>query len=60
MGFKAWLRPLVRQLKHQSAIKVIQQLEEILATLPAGTAAEAVRKEVNYFHEHADRMDYRA
>lgn len=58
--FKEWLRPLVRQLKRQSAIKVIQQLEEILATLPAGTAAEAVRKEVNYFHEHADRMDYRA
>ena len=58
--FKQWLRPLVRQLKNQSSIKVIAQLEEILAGLPAGATAEAVQKEVNYFHEHKDRMDYRA
>ncbi len=32
---KQWLRPLVKQLKNQSSIKVIQQLEEILAQLPA-------------------------
>ena len=54
-----WLRPLVQQLKNQSAIKVIHQLEEILKGLPEGTTAEAVRKEVAYFHEHQDRMDYR-
>jgi len=57
---KGWLRPLVRQLKNQSAIKVIRQLEELLPGLPAGTAAETVQKEVNYFHEHQERMDYRA
>jgi len=57
---KGWLRPLVQQLKNQSAIKVVEQLEEILAELPAGVATEAVQKEVNYFHEHQDRMDYRA
>lgn len=57
---KGWLRPLARQLKNQSSIKVIHQLEEILDGLPAGTAAAAVQKEVNYFHEHQDRMDYRA
>jgi len=57
---KEWLRPLVRQLKDQSAIKVVEKLEEILAQLPAGAAAEAVHKEVNYFHEHQGRMDYRA
>ena len=57
---KGWLRPLVRQLKNQSSIKVIHQLEELLAGLPAGVAAEAVQKEVDYFHEHQDRMDYRA
>lgn len=57
---KDWLRPLVHQLKNQSALKVVEQLEEILAQLPAGPSAEAVRKEVNYFHEHQDRMDYRA
>jgi hypothetical protein len=57
---KRWLRPLVRQLKNQSSIKVIHQLEEILAGLPAGASAETIQKEVNYFHEHQDRMDYRA
>ncbi len=57
---KGWLRPLAQQLKNQSAIKVVHQLEEILAELPAGAPAQAVQKEVNYFHEHQDRMDYRA
>jgi len=57
---KGWLRPLIRQLKNQSAIKVVAQLEEILAGLPAGPAAETVQKEVNYLHEHKERMDYRA
>lgn len=57
---KAWLKPLVQQLKHESAIKVIRQLEAALAKLPSGTAAEAVAKEVEYFHEHQARMDYRA
>jgi hypothetical protein len=57
---KAWLRPLIRQLKNESALKVIRQLEEILADLPSGTAAEAVAKEVEYFHTHQARMDYRA
>jgi hypothetical protein len=57
---KAWLKPLVKQLKNESAIKVIGQLEEALAQLAGGPAAEAVQKEVNYFHEHQDRMDYRA
>jgi len=58
--FQAWLQPLVKQLKHESARKVIQQLETVLATLPSGTAAQTVATEVNYFHEHQQRMDYRA
>lgn len=58
---KSWLKPLVKQLKHQSALKVIQQLEEALAALPrGGAAAQAVAQEVEYFHEHRERMDYRA
>lgn len=57
---KAWLKPLVKQLKNESAIKVIGQLEDALAELPGGPAAEAVQKEVNYLHEHQARMDYRA
>jgi len=58
---KAWLKPLVKQLKNESAVKVIRHLEELLATLPTGTTAQAiVTREVNYFHEHQERMDYRA
>lgn len=58
--FKTWLKPLVKQLKPQSAIKVIRQLEEALAGLTDKTAVETVTREVNYFHEHEARMDYRA
>jgi hypothetical protein len=60
VSFKAWLKPLVRQLKNESAVKVIRQLDEALAGLPVGPAAEAVAKEVAYFREHQHRMDYRA
>ena len=58
--FKAWLKPLVRQLKNESAVKVIRQLDEALAGLPTGPVAEAVTREVAYFREHQHRMDYRA
>jgi len=58
--FKAWFKPLVKALKHQSAIKVIRQLEEALAGLTDPGAVETVTREVNYFHEHRARMDYRA
>jgi len=57
---KAWLKPLVKQLKNESARKVIRQLEEALAGMPSGAAVDAVAKEVEYFHEHQARMDYRA
>jgi hypothetical protein len=57
---QAWLRPLVRQLKNESAVKVVAQLEDILNELPKGESAREVQKEVNYFHEHKERMDYRA
>src|SRR5712692_2484231 len=57
---KVWLKPLVKQLKNESAVKVVEQLEEILAAMPGGAAAEAVAKEAQYFHEQQARMDYRA
>jgi len=57
---QAWLKPLIKQLKNESSVKVIRQLEEALAGLAAGPSAESVTKEVNYFHEHHSRMDYRA
>jgi hypothetical protein len=56
----AWLKPLVRQLKNDSAVKVVRHLEAVLATLPADARRAAVQTEVNYFHEHQTRMDYRA
>jgi hypothetical protein len=58
--FKAWLKPLVKQLKNESAVKVIRNLEQALAALPEGAQAQAVAREVAYFHEHEARMDYRA
>jgi hypothetical protein len=57
---KAWLQPLARQLKNQSAIKVIRRLEDALAGLQDQAAVETVTREVNYFREHEPRMDYRA
>jgi hypothetical protein len=57
---KGWLRPLVKQLKNQSALKVIGQLEEILQAMPEGQEAAGIEKEVNYLREHQERMDYRA
>jgi hypothetical protein len=58
--FKTWLKPLVKQLKNESSLKVIRQLEEALTAMPSGPAAQAVAKEVDYFHEHQARMNYRA
>lgn len=58
--FKAWLKPLVKQLKNESAVKVIRNLEQALTALPEGAQAQAVAREVAYFHEHEARMDYRA
>jgi hypothetical protein len=57
---KAWLKPLVRQLKNESAVKVIRQLDDALAGLPASPTVETVAKEVAYLKTHQDRMDYRA
>ena len=57
---QAWRQPLVRQLKNDSAVKVVRRLEEVLAALPAGPARAAVQTEVNYFQEPQARMDYRA
>lgn len=55
---KAWLKPLVKQLKSEPAVKVIRRLEGLLEQPLAATAAETVAKEINYFREHEQRMDY--
>jgi hypothetical protein len=56
---QAWLQPLVRQLKNESAVKVVRALEDALAALPAGAARAKVQTEVDYFHTHQARLDYR-
>ena len=56
----AWLGPLKRQLKNESAVKVIGQLEALLAELEEGSPArETAAQEVAYLREHQSRMDYR-
>jgi hypothetical protein len=59
-SFKAWLKPLVKQLQNESSLKVIRQLEEVLTAMPSGAAAQTIAQEVKYFQEHQHRMDYRA
>jgi Rad3-related DNA helicase len=57
---RAWLQPLVAQLKNQSALKVIGQLEEALGSLPRRSAkAKVVSAELDYLRAHQARMDYR-
>ncbi len=58
-GLQRWLKPLRRQLKNESSVKVIAHLEELLAALPQGNSRDTLAKEVNYFNQHRQRMDYR-
>jgi len=59
-AWAAWLEPLQRQLKNESAVKVIRQLEELLGELEEGSPArETVGKELAYLRKHQGQMDYR-
>ena len=58
-GLQRWLGPLRRQLKNQSSVQVIAHLEELLSRLPEGNSRETLAKEVHYFNQHRQRMDYR-
>jgi len=57
----AWVRPHLSWLERRKdgALDVIGSLEELEAVL-AGTAREAVAREIGYLREHQDRMDYKA
>ena len=52
-----WIKPLEEQMEAGAAPQMIRQLEELLPTLEAQKRAK-VQKEVNYFQNHAARMDY--
>jgi hypothetical protein len=60
-ALNAWLEPLKRPLKNQSAVKVIRQLEDLLAGLDESSPArETAAREVAYLRAHEHRMDYRS
>lgn len=54
---RAWMNPLLQQLKSGQALKVIAALEELLPRLDAARQAVAGR-ELNYLQSHRGRMNY--
>ena len=51
----AWIKPLLHQLRHTPDHRVIHTLEELLAGNPADPI---IRREVNYFQNHRDHLNY--
>jgi hypothetical protein len=60
---RAWVSPLLRMLqrRHDGALDVIQGMEGLLATLTQLTTDQraAIERELGYFIEHKNRMDYK-
>jgi hypothetical protein len=54
---KKWIQPLEEQLESGEALEMIRQLEELLPGLET-RLQEKVQKEVDYFLNNAQRMDY--
>lgn len=54
---RAWIKPLLRQLKAGRAIRVIAKLKELLDNL-SGESKDLVERELTYFQEHQGRMNY--
>jgi hypothetical protein len=53
---KAWVEPLKRRLETEGANPILKALGELQPEEPG--AADDVRKAIDYFTEHAPRMDY--
>ena len=51
----AWIKPLLHQLRHTPEHRVIHTLEELLAGNPADPI---INREVNYFKNHRDHLNY--
>jgi len=51
----AWIKPLLHQLRHTPEHRVIHTLEELLAGHPADPI---INREVNYFQNHRDHLNY--
>lgn len=55
---RAWVEPLLHQLRHGKQKRVIRTLEELLATKEG--RQKKVKTEVNYFKTHRDHLNYQA
>ena len=53
----AWVAPRRKKLRRGNAAKLLQELKGLEP--PAGAAGDLVRREQNYFTQHAARMNYR-
>lgn len=51
----AWIKPLLHELRHTPEHRVIHTLEELLARNPADPI---INREVNYFKNHRDHLNY--
>jgi hypothetical protein len=56
---KTWVEPLLKQLEKGQAQRVIRRLEEVLSDA-SPSHAKVLKREVEYFKNNQDRMDYRA
>jgi hypothetical protein len=55
----AWIRPLLHQLKHGQAGRLMGKLDRVLATLGEDRAARTVvQEERAYFERHRERLNY--
>jgi len=59
---RAWVEPLLHQLRHGEEHRVVQSLEELLAPIEQRSASsrKAVTREVEYLLNHKDHMHYQA
>jgi hypothetical protein len=55
---RAWMSPLLKQLKSGQALKVIRALEELLPVLD-GPQSQVAGRELKYLQIHQNRLDYK-
>jgi len=57
---KAWVEPLLHQLRHGQEASILQTLESLpeAARNLGGVVSELVQREINYFQNHRDHLHY--
>jgi len=56
---RAWVEPLLHQLRHGQEVRVLRTLEDLKKTV-SRKHREPVSREAAYFESHRDRLDYEA